>query len=115
MSDTNIVPIEPRKLMWNDREVEPREVSVEIGNLARKHARQGDGETSLWTWLVHSLHYTGTSQRVFDTVEKLVKETPNRRLYLLMNLAIECQTFNEAPETDMNPEFRRRLDGGAPK
>lgn len=118
MTDGNNVAqltTEPRKLYWNDREVEPREVSVEIGNVARRHARTGDGETSLYTWLVHSLHYVGTQERVFDTVDQLVKKTPNRQLYKLMNLAIECQTFNEAPDSDMNPEFRRRLEAAGPK
>lgn len=120
MDDNNsnvavLQPAEPRPLMWKDREVEPRDISVKIQREANNHARSGDNDAMLFHILAHSLVYKDDGKRVFKSVDQIREDTAQRDYYKLMTLAVACVRHNSPDEKDIPPDLRAQIDANVPK
>lgn len=115
MSDTNgnvaQLTVEPRKLFWKDREVEPREISVKIQREANNHSKAGDADAMLFHVMAHSLHDKETGKRVFKSVDQIREDTAQRDYYKLMVLAVACVRFNSPDRDDLPADLQAELEG----
>lgn len=109
---TNVatLPIEPAKLYWNDREVEPRNISVKVQREANNHQKAGDADAMLLHVMAHSLHDKETNKRVFKSVDQIREDTHQRDYYKLMALAVACVRFNSPDPGDLPDALRAEIE-----
>lgn len=113
MTDLAVVPNEPKKLYWRDREVEPKDISLGVQKEANKISRDGDSDGSLLHVMAHSLHYVDDGKRVFRSLSQLREDVMQREYYLLMNLAIACSRHNSPPNETLDPAIRQQIEEAA--
>lgn len=110
---TNVaqLTVEPRKLYWKDREVEPREISVKIQREANRHSADGDADAMLLHVMAHSLVYKDDGKRVFKSVDQIREDTSQRDYYKLMVLAVACVRFNAPDRNDLPSDLQDEIEG----